>query len=185
MTGIPPKHPLFCLKWPWDIHPQNPKSPNTCNLDVPWLFNSLQNLGSLAINLFHSASRSIYPSLSSFKPNQLDVGINENKTSSTPTARKKVLSPEEQGEAEHRALALALVSGKEATVIEFYSSKCRLCNSLLNLVMEMEKKNSDWLNIVMADAENEKWLPEAILFIIGNPLLLRMIRNYLSFVSTE
>ncbi|OVA10806.1 Thioredoxin domain [Macleaya cordata] len=80
----------------------------------------------------------------------------------TKKQKNEKLSPEEQGEAEHRALALALASGKEATVMEFYSPKCRLCNSLLNLVMEIESKNSDWLNIVMADAENEKWLPELL-----------------------
>lgn len=74
----------------------------------------------------------------------------------------KRLSPEEQAEAEQRALALALASGKDATVIEFYSPKCALCNSLLNFVMEVENRNSQWLNIVMADAENEKWLPELL-----------------------
>lgn len=72
------------------------------------------------------------------------------------------MSPEEQGEAEQRAFAAALASGKEATVLEFYSPKCRLCNSLLSFVMEVENRNSDWLNIVMADAENDKWLPELL-----------------------
>ena len=66
----------------------------------------------------------------------------------------------EQGEAEQRAFASALASGKEATVIEFYSPKCRLCNSLLQFVSEVEARNSGWLNIVMADAENQTWLPE-------------------------
>ena len=54
----------------------------------------------------------------------------------------------------------ALATGKEATVIEFYSPKCRLFNSLVDIVSEVEGRNLDWLNIVMADAENEKWLPE-------------------------
>ncbi|KAK3039381.1 hypothetical protein RJ639_027630 [Escallonia herrerae] len=63
-------------------------------------------------------------------------------------------------EAEQRALASALASGKEATVVEFYSPKCRLCNSLLGFVLEVENRHAGWLNIVMADAENEKWLPE-------------------------
>ncbi|KAL3571640.1 hypothetical protein D5086_025544 [Populus alba] len=36
----------------------------------------------------------------------------------------------------------------------------RLCNSLLNFVLEVEGRNSSWLNVVMADAENDKWLPE-------------------------
>ncbi|KAF8377505.1 hypothetical protein HHK36_030887 [Tetracentron sinense] len=158
--GPAPKHPMYCLKWPWDIH-QNPKNPNLCNFEAPWLFTSLQNIGSLALNLFDSASKNLYPSIQSSKPYLFDVGISEN-TISMSTKKKKILTTEEQGEAEHRALASALAIGKEATVIEFYSPKCRLCNSLLNLVMELETKNSDWLNIVMADTENEKWLPELL-----------------------
>ncbi|KAB1220393.1 hypothetical protein CJ030_MR3G009853 [Morella rubra] len=77
-------------------------------------------------------------------------------------SRKKILTPEKQGEAEHRAFAAALAIGKEITVVEFYSPKCRLCNSLVNFVSEVERRNSDWVNIVMADAENDKWLPEVL-----------------------
>ncbi|KAF8410005.1 hypothetical protein HHK36_002525 [Tetracentron sinense] len=159
--GAAPKHPLFCLKWPWDIH-QNPKNPNLCNFDGPWLFQSLQNLGSLALHLWDSASKNLYPLVQGFKPYQFKVGITDKSTSMT--TKKKILTPEDQGEAEHRALASALAIGKEATVIEFYSPKCRLCNSLLDLVMELEARNSDWLHIVMADAENEKWLPELLYY---------------------
>ncbi|XP_068313725.1 uncharacterized protein [Pyrus communis] len=72
----------------------------------------------------------------------------------------------QKGEAEHRAFASALASAKEATVVEFYSPKCRLCNSLLDSVVEGESRNSEWLNIVMADAENAKWLPERLLYVI-------------------
>ncbi|GFP86503.1 thiol:disulfide interchange protein txla homolog [Phtheirospermum japonicum] len=72
--------------------------------------------------------------------------------------------PQEQGEAEQRAFAAALASGKDALVVEFYSPKCRLCNSLLGFVMEVERRNSNWLNIVMADAENDKWLPELLYY---------------------
>lgn len=68
----------------------------------------------------------------------------------------------EQAEAEQRAFAAALASGKEATLLEFYSPKCRLCNSLLGFVLEMETRNTQWLNVVMADAENQKWLPELL-----------------------
>lgn len=70
------------------------------------------------------------------------------------------LSSEEQGDSEERALALALVSGKRATLLEFYSPKCTLCRSLLRLVLEVEHRNKDWLSVVMADAENKRWLPE-------------------------
>lgn len=152
------KQPLFCLKWPWDVH-QNSKNPNTCNFDTPWLFKSIQSLGSVTFNFFNSISKSSHPSTKTNSPFQFNAGLSPNNIS---TSRKKILTPEEQGEAEHRALALALASGKEATLIEFYSPKCTLCNSLLNFVSEMENRNSEWLNVVMADAENEKWLPELL-----------------------
>ncbi|KAK9271086.1 hypothetical protein L1049_026675 [Liquidambar formosana] len=153
-----PKQPLFCLKWPWDVH-YNPKNPNMCNFEAPWLFKSLQNLGSIAFNLLNSVSKSSNPWIKTIKPFQLDTGTSLNTVSKSA---KTVLTPGEQGEAEHRALASALASSKEATVIEFYSPKCRLCNSLLDFVLEVEGRNSEWLNIVMADAENEKWLPELL-----------------------
>ncbi|CAN0922197.1 Thiol:disulfide interchange protein TxlA homolog [Linum grandiflorum] len=131
-----PKHPLFCLSWPWD---QNHKtSPSPCSYDGPWLFKSLSTLGSIALKSINSVSN--------------------------PSANGKgKRSPEEQAEAEQRAFASALASGKEATVLEFYSPKCMLCNSLVNFVSEVERRNSDWVNIVMADAENEQWLPEVLL----------------------
>ncbi|KAK3039382.1 hypothetical protein RJ639_027631 [Escallonia herrerae] len=44
-----PKNPLYCLKWPWDINlHQNPKNPNSCNFETPWLVKSVHNLGSIA-----------------------------------------------------------------------------------------------------------------------------------------
>ncbi|KAJ4963081.1 hypothetical protein NE237_023020 [Protea cynaroides] len=172
--GIEPKQqPLFCLKWPWEIH-QNPeiKSSSPCQFEVPWLFKSLQNFGFLATNLFDSAFKTPGTSTKSFKPFHFDIGIKpfsskngiNGKNTKSSTTRKQSLSPDEQGEAEHRALASALASRKEATVIEFYSPKCGLCNSMLNIVMEIEARNSDWLNIVLADAENEKWLPELLYY---------------------
>ncbi|KAG6674778.1 hypothetical protein I3842_15G062000 [Carya illinoinensis] len=96
--------------------------------------------------------------MGTFKPFQLDAGTNQSQSLKS----RKILTPEEQGEAEQRAFAAALATGKEATVMEFYSPKCRLCNSLVNFVSEVEGRNSDWLNVVMADAENEKWLPELL-----------------------
>ncbi|CAL5383670.1 unnamed protein product [Camellia sinensis] len=154
-----PKHPLFCLKWPWDAH-QNPKNPNTCNLETPWLFKSLQTLGSVAFSFVNSMSMSKSPHPWMKNPFELHGKPRISSKNSLKTI--KVLTPEEQGEAEQRALASALASGKEATILEFYSPKCRLCNSLLNFVLEVENRNSDWLNIAMADAENEKWLPELL-----------------------
>ncbi|XP_073123337.1 uncharacterized protein [Henckelia pumila] len=143
-----PKNPFFCLKWPWDNRQQENNTQisnkSSCSAEPPWLFNSLKNLGTFAFNLIDSANN---------KPFRLSTDISQN---------RKVLSPEEQGEAEQRAFAAALASGKKATVLEFYSPKCSLCNSLLNFVIEVENRNTDWLNIVMADAENDKWLPELL-----------------------
>ncbi|XP_039023865.1 uncharacterized protein LOC120156634 [Hibiscus syriacus] len=153
-----PKQNLFCLKWPWDVNKQT-KSPNLCNFEGPWLFKSMQNLGSLVLNTFDSVSKPSRLWVNNFKPIQLASGATQN---NNLKFKGKTSSPQEQGEAEQRAFASALASGKEATVIEFYSPKCSLCNSLLKFVMEVENRNSDWLNIVLADAENEKWLPELL-----------------------
>ncbi|KAL0736462.1 hypothetical protein Bca4012_012672 [Brassica carinata] len=132
-----PTNPLFCLKWPWDSNKQPKSSPSPCDFQGPWLFRSMQSVGSIALTSFNSLGFGHVP-------------------------KKKPLSASEQGEAEQRAFAAALASEKDATVLEFYSPKCRLCNSLLNFVLEVEKRNSNWLNITMADAENEKWFPELL-----------------------
>lgn len=159
-TGSFPKPPLFCVKWPWDAH-QIPTDSNThCKLETPWIFKSLQNIGSVAFNFAKSIS--IAPPIGIGNPFELDGKPKIGPKISFETKKKKILTPEEQGEAELRELAVALASGKEATMIEFYSPKCRLCNSLEKFVLEMENRNSEWLDIVMADAENDKWLPELL-----------------------
>lgn len=152
-----PKKSSFCLKWPWDAlnpNPKIPQNPNPCNnFEPPWLFRSLQNLGSLAFNFANSLSNSsTSQTRNSLEPNK-KLNLTWNKKKGTPNGL-------EQAEAEQRAFAAALASDKEATLLEFYSPKCRLCNSLVNFVLEMETRNTHWLNVVMADAENEKWLPE-------------------------
>ncbi|CAL1396155.1 unnamed protein product [Linum trigynum] len=153
-----PKESIFRLKWPWewDAVPQNYPTTNSnlCSYyDGPWLFKSLNTLGSVALSSFNSISNLSTPwTKKSF--NLIQLG--------QPTGKGSALTPEEQGEAEQRAFASALASGKEATVLEFYSPKCKLCNSLVNFVTEVENRNSDWVNIVMADAENENWLPELL-----------------------
>ncbi|CAJ1976489.1 unnamed protein product [Sphenostylis stenocarpa] len=117
----------------WPWNEENPNSsPSPCKFEGPWPLKSLQNLGLIAFNFASSVS----------------------------TRMKKTNLA--QSEAEQRAFASALASGKEATLVEFYSPKCRLCNSLLNFVSEVETRNSHWLNIVMADAENPNWLPELL-----------------------
>lgn len=153
-----PKQSLFCLKWPWDEANPNPniaKNPNHCNFESPWLFRSLQTLGSIASNFAGSVSKSSISGSSSSLNLDGKMGHRKNLKKVTPGG-----GGTGQAEAEQRAFASALASGKEATVLEFYSPKCRLCNSLLNFVSEVEARNYNWLNIVMADAENENWLPE-------------------------
>lgn len=162
-----PKQSLFCLKWPLDALNPNPKisqNPNPCNFEAPWLFRSLQNLTSIAFNFANSISKSsISRSLNSLEP---DGKFGHKKKTKLTLGKKKMpRSGAEQAEAEQKAFAAALASGKEATLLEFYSPKCRLCNSMLNFVSEMENRNSEWLNIVMADAENESWLPEVSNFL--------------------
>ncbi|URE05898.1 hypothetical protein MUK42_21055 [Musa troglodytarum] len=145
--------PLLCWKWKWPWDPQTHSSdPNPCgNLDAPWLFKSLQTLASLAQNLIL-----LHP------PSAASSSLGASASATRRGDPAGSLSREEQGEAEHRALAFALSSGKEATVLEFYSPKCRLCNSLLDLVLRLEARNSDWVSFVLADAENDMWLPELL-----------------------
>lgn len=135
-----PKHNIFCVKWPWNNHPNPNSNFNPCTFDTPWLFKSVKNLGAAAFKLVNSAANT-----------PLRFNNQESKRSDLV-----------QGEAEQRAFAAVLATAKDATLLEFYSPKCRLCNSLLPFVMEIDHRNSDWLNIVMADAENDIWLPELL-----------------------
>ncbi|MQL87264.1 hypothetical protein Taro_019815 [Colocasia esculenta] len=156
-----PPPPAICWKWPWDAlrNPvtaaQNPHGVSPCDSpDPPLLLKTLHNLGSfVATNVFGGGP-----------PEKATAGAqNGSLRVDAPGGggrRVRPLSPEEQGEAEQRAFAAALASGKEATVLEFYSPRCRLCSSLLDLVLEVERRNSDWVSFALADAENEKWLPE-------------------------
>jgi len=78
----------------------------------------------------------------------------------TPKKESRRLTAEEQGDAEERALAIALAGRQKATLLEFYSPRCTLCQSLLKVIEDVERREGDWLRIVMADVENKKWLPE-------------------------
>ncbi|PNX79271.1 thiol:disulfide interchange txlA-like protein, partial [Trifolium pratense] len=158
-----PKQSSFCIKWPWDSLNPNPKisqNPNPCNYEAPWLFKSLQNLGSFAFNFANSVSKfsNSQTPRNSLEPNENNS--HNKRLNLTWNKKKTTLNGVDQAEAEQRAFAAALASNKEATLLEFYSPKCRLCNSLLNFVLETEKRNARWLNVVMADAENQMWLPE-------------------------
>lgn len=68
----------------------------------------------------------------------------------------------DRGDAEQRALAASLASGRPATVLEFYSPRCRLCASLQGLVRELQDGASGSASFVLADAEDDRWLPELL-----------------------
>ncbi|KAL8166046.1 hypothetical protein V2J09_007545 [Rumex salicifolius] len=165
-SSVPKQSPHFCLKLPWQNHqkPSSSASPSTCDFESPpWIFKSLNTLASVAFNFINSAANpSQSARISPLQLNFRDLGFKLGHIRGSSTPKKKALSPEEQAEAEQRAFASALASGKEATVLEFYSPNCTLCNSLVNFVQEVENRNSDWLHIAMADAENDKWLPELL-----------------------
>jgi hypothetical protein len=159
-------------------------------LDLPWPFKDVHNIGQRVFQEWQRGGSSLRvpgalgttkPVLSQNKydeggrgggfvqqlmPPQVQQGLGKGlvwwrqQNNSQVAAPSSALSSEEQGEAEERALAAALVSRQRATVLEFYSPRCSLCRSLLNIVLEMEAKNKDWLNVVLADVENKKWLPE-------------------------
>ncbi|XP_078435937.1 thioredoxin superfamily protein [Wolffia australiana] len=160
--GTPPKVPPWsiCWSWPWRL-PLKQQGPEALystgkggcdNSDPPWLFKSLLNLSSaLASGVSHFAAQGKASFALPLVPSSGGGGGGGGK-----------LSAAEQAEAEQGALAAALLTGKEATVLEFYSPRCRLCRSLLGLVLELERRNSDWASFVLADAENEQWLPELI-----------------------
>ncbi|XP_047160743.1 uncharacterized protein LOC124830918 isoform X2 [Vigna umbellata] len=129
--SVPNPKPKQMFYLKWPWNETNPNSsPGPCKFEGPWPLKSLQNLGLIPFNFASSVSG---------------------------WKKKTTLT---QSEAEQRAFASALASAKEATLVEFYSAKCRLCNSLFKFVSEVETRNSHWLNIVMADAENPNWLPE-------------------------
>ncbi|KAJ6675761.1 hypothetical protein OIU85_011873 [Salix viminalis] len=175
------KQPLFCLKWPWDAD-RHAKNGKVCTFESPWLFRSLQSLGSVALNSLNSISGSSNSWINNFNPINLGARTGQDNFLKN---QKRVLTPEEQGESEQRAFASALANGKEATVLEFYSPKCRLCNSLLNFVLEVEGRNSSWLSVVMADAENEKWLPELLHYDIKYvPCFVLLDRNGRALAKT-
>lgn len=127
----------ICVKWAWEKKEEG----KGCRLEIPWLFQGFGNVGRI-INGF----------------------MTHHRPHSYATSNNKIrkLQPSAPDDAEERALASALATKKEATLIQFYSPKCRLCASLANVVMEVEAKNAEWLNIVMVDVENRAWLPEVL-----------------------
>ncbi|MCO5576175.1 hypothetical protein L7F22_029983 [Adiantum nelumboides] len=143
--------PWLCLRWP----SKEASTSGGCTLEAPLPVKALRNIGQF---LIQSISR--LQNIPATRPLLVD-SQKRVETGNTP------LSPQEQGQAEQRALALALSLKKPATVLEFYSPKCTLCRSLLPTILEVESRNAAWLNIVLADVENKLWLPEVLLYDIN------------------
>jgi hypothetical protein len=145
-AGKPP--PLVCFKWPWGPNPipSASSSPSPCgDLELPWLFKSIRTLaqGLLIAGDIPSPASS---------PSGGVRGVQRR----TGAAVVEV----DRGDAEQRALAASLASGRPATVLEFYSPRCRLCASLQGLVRELQDGASGSASFVLADAEDDRWLPE-------------------------
>ncbi|XP_003577400.1 uncharacterized protein LOC100821647 [Brachypodium distachyon] len=146
--------PFVCFKWPWgpslNASP-NPSlspspSPSPCgDLELPWLFKSIRTVaqGLLIAGDLPSPSGGDGSRRRKRNPGQVVVEA-------------------DRGDAEQRALAAALVSGRAATVLEFYSTRCRLCASLQGLVRELEDGAGGCASFVLADAEDDRWLPELL-----------------------
>ncbi|KAF2911487.1 hypothetical protein DAI22_11g183600 [Oryza sativa Japonica Group] len=149
--------PFVCFKWPWGPDPKatSPSpSPSPCgDLDMPWLLKSIRTVAQGLL---------IAGDLPSPSPDGGGGG-----GGARTRGRRRRLGPglaaeADRGEAEQRALAAALASGRDATVLEFYSPRCRLCTSLQGLVRELEDGAGGRAGFVLADAEDDRWLPELL-----------------------
>uniref|UniRef100_A0ACD5WWF2 Uncharacterized protein n=1 Tax=Avena sativa TaxID=4498 RepID=A0ACD5WWF2_AVESA len=153
--------PFVCFKWPWGPSlnasptptpsPSATPSPSPCgDLELPWLFKSIRTVaqGLLIAGDLPSSSPSPSPASGGHGARLL-----------RPHPRPAAVEAD-GGDAEQRALAAALVSGRAPTVLEFYSPRCRLCSSLQGLVRELEDGHDGCASFVLADAEDDRWLPE-------------------------
>ncbi|GJN04469.1 hypothetical protein PR202_ga22019 [Eleusine coracana subsp. coracana] len=148
MSTAPKPPPLICFKWPWSPNPQPSTSP--CgDLELPWLFKSIRTL---AQGLLIAGDLPASASVGSGR------GIRGQRRHTGPAAVEV-----DRGDAEQRTLAAALASGRPATVLEFYSPRCRLCASLQGLVRKLEDgAGGSAATFVLADAEDDRWLPELL-----------------------
>ncbi|TVU03065.1 hypothetical protein EJB05_51393, partial [Eragrostis curvula] len=141
--------PLVCFKWPWSPNSQSAPSPSPSpcgDLELPWLFKSIRTLaqGLLIAGDLPSPASAGYGG-----------GVRGRKRQTGVVAVEA-----DHGDVEQRALAAALASGRPATVLEFYLPRCRLCASLQGLVAELEDSAGGSASFVLADAEDDRWLPE-------------------------
>ncbi|WVZ50808.1 hypothetical protein U9M48_002030 [Paspalum notatum var. saurae] len=146
--------PFVCFKWPWNPNPQSSgpsSSPSPCgDLELPWLFKSVRTLARGLL---------IAGDLPPSPPASADGRGARRRGWGSPGA---IQAEADRGDAEQRALAAALASGRPATVLEFYSPRCRLCASLQGLVRELEDSAGGSAGFVLADAEDDRWLPELL-----------------------
>ncbi|KAL6841631.1 hypothetical protein ACP4OV_028570 [Aristida adscensionis] len=141
--------PLVCFRWPWNSDSKESPSPSPCgDLELPWLFKSIRTVArGLLIAGDLPASASV-------------VGGGGARGRQRHSGYAAVEA--DRGDVEQRALAAALSSGRPATVLEFYSPRCRLCASLQGLVRELEDRADGSASFVLADAEDDRWLPELL-----------------------
>lgn len=134
-------------------------------LELPWPFKPLHSLGQQAFRQFSDTTRIRVSGARA--PGEANLTARFGQWVTQTRGGSGRLSSQEQGDAEERAFALALAGKPTATLLEFYSPRCTLCHSLLKVVEAVEKREGDWLRIVMADVENKTWLPEASLYEIN------------------
>jgi hypothetical protein len=151
--------PFVCFKWPWNPNPQSSPSPSPCgDLELPWFFKSIRTL---AQGLVIAGDLPSPPASATG-----GGGTRRRRGWGIPGAAQVEA---DRGDVEQRALAAALASGRPATVLEFYSPRCRLCASLQGLVRELEEQAGGSAGFVLADAEDDRWMPEVRRFL---PILL-------------
>ena len=149
--------PFICFKWPWGPNPgpSPDPGPSPCgDLELPWLFKSIRTLAQGLV-----IAGDLPP-----PPAPAAGGGGRRRGWGRPGAAQVEA---DRGDAEQRALAAALVRGGPATVLEFYSLRCRLCASLQGLVRELEEEQraGGAAAFVLADAEDDRWLPEVRRFL--------------------
>ncbi|KAF0894785.1 hypothetical protein E2562_003669 [Oryza meyeriana var. granulata] len=144
--------PIVCFKWPWGPDPKTTSpSPSPCgDLELPWLFKSIRTV---AQGLLIAGDLPSPPS---------DGGGGGGARTRRSRRRPGLAAEADRGEVEQRALAAALASGRDATVLEFYSPRCRLCASLQGLVRELQDGAGGRASFVLADTEDDRWLPELL-----------------------
>ena len=149
--------PFICFKWPWGPNPgpSPDPGPSPCgDLELPWLFKSIRTLAQGLV-----IAGDLPP-----PPAPAAGGGGRRRGWGRPGAAQVEA---DRGDAEQRALAAALARGRPATVLEFYSPRCRLCASLQGLVRELEEEQraGGAAAFVLADAEDDRWLPEVRRFL--------------------